>query len=249
MAEDSLKEKNADCQKEKNIQCDECYLKTTSESQLETHKRLKHIDVVKFNCKKCAYNSSTSEKLAEHEQNNHQEEEERNLKCNKCDYRANVQKDVDTHEWITNINNYRCDKCEFTTDKAEVLETHVQSTHWYKFNLCDHKDNNKSDLDVHKQGHLDITFKCVICEIVTKSRKAHVEVSHGKPNCNDKCKEFETLQTNYQMLKENYERLININKKLQAQNKDKDMAVDIQLEELRSGYERVKAENIKLNSI
>ena len=50
----------------------------------------------------------------------------------------------------------------------------------------------------------------------------------------------------HRILKENYERLISINKKLQSQVKDKEYALDVQIEELRGGYERTKAENIKL---
>ena len=57
---------------------------------------------------------------------------------------------------------------------------------------------------------------------------------------------FRTLESSHRLLTENYERLITINKKLQAQTKDKDYAMDVQLEELRGGYEKTKAENIKL---
>ena len=48
------------------------------------------------------------------------------------------------------------------------------------------------------------------------------------------------------MLKDNYERLIQINKKLQLNTNDKEYALKIQLEELRSGYEQTKKENVKL---
>ena len=39
-----------------DLKCNECELKVTTESQLETHKRLKHIDVINYGCGKCTFN-------------------------------------------------------------------------------------------------------------------------------------------------------------------------------------------------
>ena len=49
------------------------------------------------------------------------------------------------------------------------------------------------------------------------------------------------------MLKENYERLIQIHKKSESNKKDREYALEAQNEELRLGYEKLKAENIKLD--
>ena len=54
------------------------------------------------------------------------------------------------------------------------------------------------------------------------------------------------MQRNYKLLKENYERLITINKNIQDQANDKEYAQEILGSELRTNYESVKSENIKL---
>ena len=54
--------------------------------------------------------------------------------------------------------------------------------------------------------------------------------------CKNKCLEYDRLLIDYNLLKENYERLIAINKKHQDQNKDKELAQNIQMEELRNGF-------------
>ena len=48
------------------------------------------------------------------------------------------------------------------------------------------------------------------------------------------------------MLKENYERLIQIHKKSDTSKKDREYALEAQNEELKLGYEKIKTENIKL---
>ena len=63
----------------------------------------------------------------------------------------------------------------------------------------------------------------------------------NSPSCQIKCKEYDNLKA-----KQNYERLIVIQKKHLDQNKDKEYAVNIQLEELRRGYETTKNENVIL---
>ena len=64
------------------LNCEECDFETRMKRQLETHKRLKHIDVIKFACNKCNYNSYTRSNLEEHQQS-HQEVL---YSCNKCDF-------------------------------------------------------------------------------------------------------------------------------------------------------------------
>ena len=41
------------------IRCEECRFETRMSKQMETHKRIKHIDGIKYACDKCDYNSST----------------------------------------------------------------------------------------------------------------------------------------------------------------------------------------------
>ena len=73
--------------------------------------------------------------------------------------------------------------------------------------------------------------------------KSHLVMNH-KPTCTNSCNEGSEEQ--YKVLKDNYERLIDINKRLQEDAKDKEYAMDVQIAELREGYEKATADNIKL---
>ena len=57
---------------------------------------------------------------------------------------------------------------------------------------------------------------------------------------------YKDLEDKYNLLKENYERLVQINKKSESNKKDREYALEAQNQELRIGYEKVKTENIKL---
>ena len=57
------------------------------------------------------------------------------------------------------------------------------------------------------------------------------------------------MEVKFKLLKENYERLITINKNLQNQAKDWGYAQDVLNAELRNNYDSVKAENIKINDV
>ena len=98
--------------------------------------------------------------------------------------------------------------------------------------------------------HEGPVLKCDSCDFQVQSEnelKIHKETQHpilSQP-CEKKCEKYDELHSKYDMLKENYERLILINKKLQLNSKDKEYALEIQMEELRSGYEKTKKENVK----
>ena len=61
-----------------------------------------------------------------------------------------------------------------------------------------------------------------------------------------KCEELNSIKRKYKLLKESYERLITINKNFQEQAKDKAFAQDVLMAEMRTNYDTVKAENLKL---
>ena len=88
-------EQEVERSQEKMWQCNECDVKITNKKQLETHKRLKHVDVIHFNCSQCPYSSRTKENMSKHAQNNHQQESNQ-IKCKICEIRAITQKEVDT---------------------------------------------------------------------------------------------------------------------------------------------------------
>ena len=117
----------------------------------------------------------------------------------------------------------RCDQCSFESSTLEGLKEHIET-------------------------HKTMIYKCNYCEVTANSEeelKAHIASNHqsstsNPSSCQNKCKEYETLEASHTLLKENYERLIEINKKFQTVSKDKEVALDIQLEDLRRGYEKTK---------
>ena len=84
------------------VQCNICDVRISNKSQLNTHVRLKHVDVIKFACDKCSYTSSTESKLNEHEQNLHPKEQDI-FTCKNCQFNAESLKDLDAHELVTHL--------------------------------------------------------------------------------------------------------------------------------------------------
>ena len=97
-----------------------------------------------------------------------------------------------------------------------------------------------------------MSHKCNLCEFESGQEtelQNHDTCVHAQNvnQCQNKCKENEILERKYELLKEQYERLVAINKNIQEEAKDKDLAKDILVAELRSSYDTTKAENIKLS--
>ena len=92
------------------------------------------------------------------------------------------------------------------------------------------------------------TRKCINVAIVNLNQKKRTKSASMvlKSIACGKCDKFNTLERNYKLLKENYERLNTINKNVQDQAKDKQFAQDVQIAELRTNYDSVKAENVKI---
>ena len=83
--------------------------------------------------------------------------------------------------------------------------------------------------------HINKVFLCCHCGFESKETenlREHFVKNHEN---NDASKQ--QLEKDFKELRENYERLIAINKKLTEQAKDKKFAVQVHVEELRNGYE------------
>ena len=94
---------------------------------METHRRIKHVDVIKFGCNKCDFNSSTKSSLDTHEMS-HQEEVH---SCNECDFVTQTIGNLQEHKTKEHakVQPVKCGKCTFNTDSATDLENHMKSTH------------------------------------------------------------------------------------------------------------------------
>ena len=128
--------------------------------------------------------------------------------------------------------------------------THPEPTKSITCGICSKKLLPQEELDVHVYTHHKKMFKCGKCEYETEQQEElqkHVTEKHqGSGRCKT-CPAFHTMEVKFKLLKENYERLITINKNLQDQAKDRGYAQDVLNAELRNNYDSVKAENIKLN--
>ena len=143
-------------------------------------------------------------------------------------------------------------------ETRDELESHVKSMHGaqsiierFVCEKCSKIFNLKDDMEEHAKTH-DNVMKCNSCVFEATNDgelREHVKDKHKQRegNCQKKCKEFDILDRNYKLLKENYERLVTINKNLQNQAKDREYAQDVLQAELRTNYDSAKAENIKLN--
>ena len=216
-------------QKEK-VKCKECSYDTNVEKQMETHRRIKHIDIIKFACTKCDYNSSTKSNLEEHART-HQKEVDA---CEECEFVPQNEDQLKEHKEMHHIRvpYFNCGKCQFHTDSRTSLESHMESTHpeptkSITCGICSKKLLPQEELDVHVYTHHKKMFKCGKCEYETEQQEElqkHVTEKHqGSGRCKT-CPAFHTMEVKFKLLKENYERLITINKNLQDQAKDRGYA-------------------------
>ena len=206
-----------------DVKCDECTLSVANEKQLKIHKRLKHEEIIKFTCEKCPYSCATEKHLSDHIFSNHEESQE--FKCEKCDFKTSNQSELFPHGLANHTEiEMKCVECSFTTKIKEEFDNHLK-IHTFDNIKCD-----KCDFYTNKEDEL----------------RKHITSTHSPPVSSDESKRYEELLAEHMQLKQNYERLINIQKKLNEQMKDKEYALKVQMEELRSAYEVEKTENIKL---
>ena len=154
----------------------------------------------------------------------------------------------------TRIESVKCEKCEFIADSKNDLDSHVESIHPTPITcgICSKKLVAGEELDKHIYTTHKKVYKCDKCVFETEAvdgLSKHINEKHKSIEACKKCDNFITMERSYRLLKENYERLITINKNIQEQAKDKELAQDILLVDMRTNYDSVKTENIKLNTL
>ena len=225
-----------------DFKCDQCDIRTKTKTQLETHKRLQHIDVGIFKCSLCEYVSNVQEKLTGHVRKHHEEK----IKCRECTFVGKSQDEVNMHIWASRNNKVKCKECDFTANDSGTLSIHLKHHHSNNCQACEFKALSKDELDDHvRKTHVTKIFICIEWDFESSRRedvKEHASKEHGKANSEN----LDNIKGNFKILKENYERLVDINKNLQDQSKDKEYALDVQMSELKEGYEKAILENVKL---
>ena len=116
---------------------------------------------------------------------------------------------MDTHEWVAHINNHRCDKCEFQTENQDDIENHRNSHKKQSHNCdqCDYEANSKDDLNNHVEVYTKPQFNCNICNKEAQTEKDmlnHKQKEHSTSQnlCQDKCKKYDELVANHNLLRE-----------------------------------------------
>ena len=235
-------------EKSSSFHCDQCEVETRTKSQLETHVRLQHVEVIKYICQKCEFSCNIKDKLEEHVKNHHPF-----FKCRKCEFTSESQQSIDVHEWTAHTDEkQRCLKCDYETEKIQDLKAHseMHEREKIKCKKCQDEFENQKKLEEHLQSHVQLVYLCDICDQQANSKeglKTHKESDHGTQGRDNNDTNYKQLEDKYNLLKENYERLSQIHKKSEANKKDREHALEAQNEELKLGYEKVKAENIKLH--
>jgi len=227
--------------KETKFHCDKCEVDTETKSQLETHVRLQHVEVIQYICQKCEFSYNMKDELEEHVKSNH-----KLVKCRKCEFTSESQQDVDVHEWTAHTDNkQKCQKCDYETENSEDLRAHseIHKKVTLKCNKCEDEFENQKDLEEHIQKHVQVLYLCDICDQQENSKddlKAHKESDHGTQSTDNNNINYKKLEEKFNLLKENYERLIQIHKKSETSKKDREYALEAQNEELKLGYEKNK---------
>ena len=113
-------------QQKEIIKCNDCDFKTKVEKQMNTHKRIKHIDVIRFSCDNCDYNSRTKESLEEHLTSH-----KKKYKCEECIFDTEIEGKLKEHQDTKHkkSNSIRCEKCNFTTELITELDNHMKVSH------------------------------------------------------------------------------------------------------------------------
>ena len=165
----------------KFLKCDECIFETTSNSSLEEHVSLKHIQPRsnvtedEFNCKSCDFQTTSEHHLKKHFTLKHtlkvlKPDEE--IRCRNCGetflWKNNLMKHrkVSHANFVANCKNYQEEKCPFSSEKCWwnhnlklELENKAAAVVCY---VCDEKFESKSELMFHRKNkHEERVRACI----------------------------------------------------------------------------------------
>ena len=130
-------------------------------------------------------------------------DETRNLKCNKCDYKANSYEVLKEHDQKTHVEQqddlieeilYCCQKCKFQKKSDNALSEHMKKKHEGKENkekdtvtidceICNYKSETEVEMSQHVIALHNKMFKCDKCDVEATSRKSlkeHFDIEHTR---------------------------------------------------------------------
>jgi KRAB domain-containing zinc finger protein len=154
----------------KAFQCNICYVKFTSNKNLQFHLRAKHeIGSKEFKCSECSFKSTTRKEILLHRSKVH-----RSLHCKICDqtylHKNNFNDHLKAHEnFDVDDGELKCKKCQSKFESFRGFQIHFKSTHEnqpknFECKTCKKKLSSAPNLNKHKLTHMKKSFfQCDHC--------------------------------------------------------------------------------------
>ena len=114
-----------------------CELNPINMEDITPH-RPSHVDVMQFNCKKCAFTTNNEEKKLQHIQSSHMNmqvdlnlADQNVIKCEHCEYRCRYRIQIKKHVEKKHIteHKYKCKQCDFYSDYVADTWEHTLEVH------------------------------------------------------------------------------------------------------------------------
>ena len=212
------------------FECTLCDHYSYSKTHLLSHIKNVHNnseDLKKFHCDECPFKAKSKDKLKDHFSRVHNNK--KLYKCDLCDYRGKVPRDVSLHKKVHDTDNtskHKCTECEYETVWQSNLNRHFKRTHEnikaFKCDACDQSFTVKNSLVKHQYTvhGIDIgltKFHCSFdnCGYETIHKqvlKNHISANHEtKP---EKCSICHQMLKNSLTLKNHIERMHSKEKKV-----------------------------------
>ena len=176
------------------LKCSECDFTTNFSAQLIQHKEAVHLNLKRFYCKICKFETYHKHNIRTHMKINHKESLQfgsidcggcENVSeysdCIKCDAKPEKkQSQVETRNHLRKLKTegaFKCTEynCIFSTNHKQSLKNHIECEHKgilkFKCNICEYRSYYKNQVKIHQKSisHLEKKVKilridCTFCE-------------------------------------------------------------------------------------
>ena len=165
--------------------CANCGVKLKNPESLKCHIE---ICTTIFQCESCNYHTKEKKKILYHMKNEHNIDNYKPYKCNKCNHNFPLISYLKRH--IERKHNYGegciCTICGKTLKNIELLTNHTLRLHTIKerdfvCDICGFKTKMKNDLNRHKRMHKEKSLKCLYCDFLSCKKEQleyHVDKKH-----------------------------------------------------------------------
>ena len=138
----------------KKFSCTECGYQGQNESNLNQHKKDKHLQdlLVNYPCEICDYNAVNIDDLRVHKQSTHE------YKCEVCNHIVTTNYQLTKHKAEEHgKDRISCTKCDSTLRTKQGLRAHMQLFHGkpeqFSCQECDYTTMSEPEIEYHKASH------------------------------------------------------------------------------------------------